>query len=328
MLSYKDIINKIECLEESNLLISALELNIFSVIGKTSMTAKKISGIAKIQYEGAEILLNALAAMGVLFKIKSKYKNTTVTYKHFCSLSPEYKKGTVMLKKENRSEYEQLSKIIKFGRDYTQYKSEETLDFRKMFTYAMHERSELYADKVANIICRYNVGKLCDLGSGPGSYSVAILKKDKKALATLIDRPAAIKVARQIHKNHSTHKRIKFVCGDFFADNFESGFNTILLSNIIHIYNSKENKKLFKKVYKALTLGGRIILYDYFLHNNQIKPYDAALFAVTMLLYTKTGKSYTSAETISLLKDTGFMSLKKTNVGNGSSIIEGIKGYD
>ena len=174
MLSYKDIINKIECLEESNLLISALELNIFSVIGKTSMTAKKISGIAKIQYEGAEILLNALAAMGVLFKVKNKYKNTTVTYKHFCSLSPEYKKGTVMLKKENRSEYEQLSKIIKFGRDYTQYKSEETLDFRKMFTYAMHERSELYADKVANIICRYNVGKLCDLGSGPGSYSVAI----------------------------------------------------------------------------------------------------------------------------------------------------------
>jgi hypothetical protein len=77
-----------------------------------------------------------------------------------------------------------------------------------------------------------------------------------------------------------------------------------------------------------LTLGGRIILYDYFLHNNQIKPYDAALFAVTMLLHTKTGKSYTSAETISLLKDTGFMRLKKTNVGNGSSIIEGIKGYD
>ena len=140
---------------------------------------------------------------------------------------------------------------------------------------------------------------------------MAILNKDKKAFATLIDRPAAIKVARQIHKNHSTYKRINFVCGDLFADDFEFGFNTILLSNIMHIYNIKENKKLFKKVYKALELGGRFILYDYFLHKNQIKPYDAALFAVTMLLYTKTGKSYTSAETISLLKDTGFTRLKK-----------------
>jgi SAM-dependent methyltransferase len=189
----------------------------------------------------------------------------------------------------------------------------------------MHERSQLYADKVAKIICRNNIGKLCDLGSGPGSYSVAILNKDKKAFATLIDRPAAIKVARQIHKNHSTYKRINFVCGDLFADDFESGFNTILLSNIIHIYNIKENKKLFKKVYKALELGGRFILYDYFLLENQIEPYDAALFAVTMLLYTKTGKSYTSAETISLLKDTGFTRLKNINVGNGSSIIEGVK---
>jgi SAM-dependent methyltransferase len=325
MLSYNDIINKIECLEESNILISALELNIFSVIGKKSMTAKQISYIAKIQSEGAEILLNALAGMGVLLKSKNKYKNSTVTYKYFCSLSPEYKKGTVMLKKENRSEYEQLHKIIKFGRDYKQYESEETSEFRKMFTYAMHERSQLYADKVAKIICRNNVGKLCDLGSGPGSYSVAILNKDKKAFATLIDRPPAIKVARQIHKNHSTYKRINFVCGDLFADDFESGFNTILLSNIIHIYNSKENKKLFKKIYKALELGGRFILYDYFLHENKIKPYDAALFAVTMLLYTKTGKSYTSTETISLLKDMGFTHLKKINVSNGSSIIECVK---
>ena len=325
MLSYKDIINKIECLEESNILISALEFDIFSVIGKASMTAKQISRIAKIQYEGAEILLNALAGMSVLLKVKNKYKNSAVTYKYFCDLSPEYKRGTVMLKKENRSEYEQLYKIIKFGRDYRQYESEEAPDFQKIFTYAMHERSALYADKVAKIICRNNVGKLCDLGSGPGSYSAAILKKDKKAFATLIDRPAAIKVARQIHKNHSTYKRIKFICGDIFTDDFESGFNTVLLSNIIHIYNSKENKKIFKKVYKALELGGRFILYDYFLHENQIEPYDAALFAVTMLLYTKTGKSYTSAETISLLKDIGFTRLKKINVGNGSSIIEGIK---
>ena len=325
MLSYKDIINKIECLEESNILISALELNIFSVIGKKTMTAKQIARIAKIQYEGAEIILNALAGMGVLFKVKNKYKNSTVTYTHFCSLSPEYKKGTVMLKIENRSEYEQLYKTIKYGRDYRQYESKEAPDFRKIFTYAMHERSELDADKVAKIICRNNVGRLCDLGSGPGSYSVAILKKDKKAFATLLDRPAAIKVARQIHKNHPTYKRIKFICGDLFADNFESSYNTFLFSNIMHIYNSKENKKLFKKVYKALALGGRFILYDYFLNDNQIKPYDAALFAITMLLYTKTGKSYTSAETITLLKDTGFTRLKKYNVGNGSSIIEGIK---
>ena len=62
-----------------------------------------------------------------------------------------------MLKKENRSEYEQLHKIIKFGRDYKQYESEETFDFRKMFTYAMHERSQLYADKVAKIICLFHI---------------------------------------------------------------------------------------------------------------------------------------------------------------------------
>ena len=72
MLSYKDIVNKIDYLEEANILISALELSIFSILEKRSMSAKQVSSIAKTQFEGTETLLNALSAMGAL----TKYKNT------------------------------------------------------------------------------------------------------------------------------------------------------------------------------------------------------------------------------------------------------------
>ena len=118
MLSYKDIVNKIDYLEEANILISALELSIFSILEKRSMSAKQVSSIAKTQFEGTETLLNALSAMGALTKYKNTYKNTPVTYKYFCELSPEFKKGTVTLKQENQGEYEQLSRIIKKGRDF------------------------------------------------------------------------------------------------------------------------------------------------------------------------------------------------------------------
>ena len=73
MLSYKDIVNKIDYLEEANILISALELSIFSILEKRSMSAKQVSSIAKTQFEGTETLLNALSAMGAL----TKYKNTS-----------------------------------------------------------------------------------------------------------------------------------------------------------------------------------------------------------------------------------------------------------
>ena len=163
------------------------------------------------------------------------------------------------------------------------------------------------------------------MGCGPGSYSAAILKKDKTATATLLDRAVAIKVARKLFKNQSLYKRLNFVSGDLFDNKFESGYDTVLLSNIIHIYNTSQNKTIFKKINKCLKKGGRFILYDLFLKNSKIEPYDAALFAITMLLYTKTGKSYTFGEVYSLLKNSGFTQIKKTEIGFGSSIIEAIK---
>ena len=163
------------------------------------------------------------------------------------------------------------------------------------------------------------------MGCGPGSYSVEILKKDKNATATLFDRSAALKVAREIHKNKKIYRRLKFVSGDLFNDEFGAGYDTVFLSNIIHIYSISENKMLFKKIKKTLKPGGRLILYDLFLKDSKIEPYKAALFAITMLLYTKTGKSYTFSEVYSLLRSTGFGSIKKIDIEAGSSIIEARK---
>ena len=140
-----------------------------------------------------------------------------------------------------------------------------------------------------------------------------------------MDRSVAIRVANKIHKNNSVYKRLKFISGDLFDDDFGSDYDTVLLSNIIHIYSPRENKTLFKKIYKALNEGGRFVLYDFFLKDNKIEPYDAALFAITMLLYTKTGNSYTFSEVESLLKNEGFKYIKRSKVGHGSSIIEAIK---
>ncbi|MCL0039505.1 acetylserotonin O-methyltransferase [Nitrospinaceae bacterium] len=325
MLSYKDIINKIDQLEEANILLSALVFNVFSVLEKKSLPVKQVASLTKTKLEGMEVLLNALAAMGVLNKNKNIFRNTPVTYKYFCKSSPDFRVGTVMLKLDSRGEYENFSKIIKKGRNHKEFESKDDPKFRKLFTYAMYERSELSADKVADAVSQKRVGKLLDLGCGPGSYTAAILKKDKTATATLMDRAVAIKVARKIYKTQSVYNRLHFVSGDFFDDEFGEGYDTVLLSNIIHIYNVKENKIIFKKINKALKRGGRFVLYDLFLNNSKTGPYDAALFAITMLLYTKTGKSYAFGEVDSLLRNAGFARIKKTRIGDGSSIIEAIK---
>ena len=174
LLSYEQFLNKIDQLEEANIILSALEFNIFSVLEKNSLRAKQVASLTKTTLECMEILLNSLAAMGVLNKTKNTFRNTHLTYKYFCQTSPDFRIGTVMLKMDSRGEYEKLSKIIKKGRDHKEFESEDDPKFRHLFTYAMHERSELSADKVADAVSQNKIGKLLDLGCGPGSYTMAI----------------------------------------------------------------------------------------------------------------------------------------------------------
>jgi ubiquinone/menaquinone biosynthesis C-methylase UbiE len=325
MLKFDQIIKMIDGLEEANILTAALELRLFTHLGKKFSSASEIARKMKVPKEGVEALLNSLAAMGAAKKQKNQFANTSETYKHFCEASLHYKKGTVFLKKENRGEWENLIDIVKNGRNLEEFEGGDDPKFRDLFTHAMHERSLAYAKPLAEAIARNPVGHIADLGGGPGSYSAAILKKDKKARATLIDRSAAIKVAKEIIGTGALSKRFSFIEGDFFEISFEAKYDAVLFSNILHIYNENENKDLFKKIYKALNPGGRLLIVDLFLNDDETSPYDAALFSLTMLMYTKTGRTYTFKETEAILKKSGFGKFRRFKIGKGTSLIEAVK---
>lgn len=327
MLSFEQIVDKIDQMEEAKALIAALQLRLFTVIGKESRTAREICRRARTHEEGTEALLNALVAMDVLRKKGDRYANTSETYKHLCETSKDYKKGMVMLRKEHRQEWERLPDTVRHGRGISSVEDEDEDDpeYRRLFTWAMHERSERFSGAIAKIVARFPVGRLLDLGCGPGSYSGAILKKDKKASATLLDRPEAIKVAREIVKRMKLSKRVEFVKGDLFETPFGSNFDTVFYSNILHIYNEEENKSIFKKIHGCLVPGGRFILADFFLKENRTQPYDAAMFSLTMLLFTSTGRTYTFRETEALLRATGFHRIKRFTLDKGAALMEAVK---
>ena len=216
MLKFEQMIEMTDRLEEANILLVALELKAFTHFGKKFFSATEIAKKMNAPKEGVEALLNALTAMGATRKQKGSFANTSETYKYFCESSPHYKKGTVFLRKENRNEWGNLIDVVKNGRNLEEFEGGDDPEFRKLFTHAMHERSLAYAKPLAEAVARIPVGHIVDLGGGPGSYSAEILRKDKKARATLIDRSSAIKVAKELIGSGSLSKRFSFVEGDFF----------------------------------------------------------------------------------------------------------------
>jgi hypothetical protein len=113
--------------------------------------------------------------------------------------------------------------------------------------------------------------------------------------------------------------------GDLFSTPFGGDSDTIFYSNILHIYNPQENKQLFLKMKKALVKGGRLVLVDFFHTRDATQPYEAALFGVTMLLFTATGKTYSYDETEKLLSQTGFHKFRRISLGEGTGMLVAFK---
>jgi ubiquinone/menaquinone biosynthesis C-methylase UbiE len=325
MLTLNQFTETIDRLEEARILMASLEFKIFTILRQEKMTAKQVVQKSKTKLDGMEPLLNALTVMKALRFEKGKYSSAPQMYKYFCESSPHYLKGTAFLKLEKNDEWSRLIDIIRNGRDLSEFKGEDDPEFRDLFTHAMHERSEPYANKIAEIITRKPAGRFLDLGSGPGSYSAAVLRKDKKAQATLLDRSAALKVAQELHSKSSFWSRMELKPGDLFNTSFGDGFDTVFYSNILHIYNPKENKQLFFKMKKALVKGGRLVLVDFFHTRDATHPYEAALFGLTMLMFTATGKTYSYDETEKLLSQTGFHAFRRIPLGEGNGMLVAIR---
>ena len=325
MLTYEKFVETIDRLEEAQILLAALELRIFTILEKNALGVRAIARKAKADPAALEALLNTLVTLEALQLKNGRYANTPEMYRHFCETSPEYKKGTVMLRKENYEEYGHLIQVLKRGRKFSGKHGPDNPRWRRLFTYAMHERSESRAHHVARHVARRKVGALLDLGAGPGSYSAAILKKDRSAQATLLDRRAALNVAREIWGKSALWKRMHPLPGDLFETPFGEGYRTVLFSNILHIYNPAENLRLLRKIHRALVPGGRVILVDFFLNEKRTAPYQASLFSLTMLLFTETGKTYTWKETQGLMKRAGFTRFERIPLPDDSGLLIGHK---
>ncbi len=325
MLTYDQIIEKIDQLEEVHLLLAAIELKVYTHLGKKHLTAGELARKIKSNSEATQVLLNGLAALGALRLVKGKFANTSETFKHFCESSPDYKKGMVHLRGGNRGEWERLVDVVRQGRGVPSSPQEDDSEGRHLFSHAMHERSEGLAQKIARQAALQPVGRLLDLGGGPGSYSAAILKKDKKATAVLLDRSSAVSVAKEITGKMKLKSRFDFIEGDMFETPFGENYQTVLYSNILHIYNVAQNRTLFKKIHRSLAVGGRLIIVDFLLKESRTEPLPAAMFALTMLLYTDTGKVYTQVEILELLKSSGFSKIQKFPIVDGAWVIEAFK---
>ena len=287
---------------ESRVLLTGAELDLFTVAAAAPLTAKQIAGRIGADLRALTIVLDALAAMGLLVKQNETYSTEPSAVRLLAADSPASILPMIRHSADLWDRWGQLTRRVAGPRE------KETS--RRSFIQAMHVIAAPIAPGIAALVDPAGARLLLDVGGASGTYTLAFLKAAPEMRATLFDLPEVIEMARERVGAAGMLNRVALVAGDYNRDPLPAGHDLAFVSAIIHQNSAEENVAMFRKIFAALEPGGRIVVRDHVLSPDRIKPRSGALFAVNMLVGTEGGNSYTEAEICDALTQAGFTGVR------------------
>jgi len=293
---------------ESRLILTALELELFTAVGEGSKTSADVSKIISSNIRATDRLMNVLCNMNLLEKENEKFSNTEFSYRYLVKNSPDYI-SNLMHASNLWDSWSNLTEIIKEGK--TIGRDAEKNKWKKNFIEAMHYRASREAQKDLNNLDLTGVKSVLDLGGGSGAYAMQFIKQKPDIKATVFDLPDVIPLTLKYISANGFEGKINTIKGNYLYDDIGSGYDLIFLSAIIHSNSFEENKRLIKKCADALNANGQIVIQDYAMDEDRLTPEVGALFAINMLVNTKGGDTFTQEEIYSWLRDAGINDIKR-----------------
>ncbi|MHC4660381.1 MAG: methyltransferase [Planctomycetota bacterium] len=292
---------------QSRPLLSALELDVFTAVGDGA-TAAEVAEETGASARGMEILLDALAALGLLDKKEGVFLNSPAVAELFDTRSPENQRSAFLHTVHQWERWHTLTDCVKTGTSVTFKKDmkDRDDDWAEIFISAMHSHGPGRAKAVADTLDLSGVKRALDIGGGPGDYCVALARKKPDLVATVFDLPNVIPIAKRFVSESEVSDRVEYMEGDMLETPFGENWDLIMLGSICHMWSPEQNVELLEKCRSSLRAGGQMVIIDFVLEDDRTAPAQAALFAINMLVSTQAGNAYTAAEYSDWLLKAGF----------------------
>lgn len=306
---------------------AGVRLDLFSILRDHCYDAREMGEMAGTDPRATGLLLDALAAVGLLDKKDGGYTNTLFARKFLVKDSPAYMGHIVLHHHHILDGWAQLDEAVKTGKKVARRQYGEELE-RQSFLLGMFNLAMGIAPQIASIFDMSGRRRLLDLGGGPGTYAIHFCLANPELTAVILDRPTTKSFANQTVGRFNLSERIAFVAGDFTVDPLLGGpYDVAWLSHILHSNSSAEAQLCIDKTVAVMEPGGTILVHDFILNDAKDGPEFPALFSLNMLVGTENGRSYSRVEIFDMLAQAGVAEIvhHPFRAPNHSSVITGIK---
>jgi hypothetical protein len=320
----------------SKVLLSAIELELFTVLGKRPANWQELAGTLNLNGRGVQDFLDALVSLGLLERQgngdDARYANSEATAMFLDRASPHYMGGFLAMANARLYRFwGNLTEALRSGEPQNEIKE---AGGQNLFDalYADRQRLENFLAAMAAVqqanfamlaetfdFSRHD--SMCDVGGASGALAMAVARRHPGVACMSFDLPEVTAVARRAIAAQGLDERVALKEGSFFDDPLPSA-GVITMGNILHDWGLGAKKMLIRKAHEALPPGGAFIAIENVIDDDRRQNTFGLLMSLNMLIETSEGFDYTHAQFDGWCREAGFRTTElKPLVGPTSAAI-------
>lgn len=242
----------------SRVLVTGVDLDVFTHISNGHNTPKEIANAACADQRGIEILCNSLTALNFLTKSKNTYGLTPISEKFLVKGISTYYGDFVPHVDMLWEPWRDLTNIVKTGKPFKSIEREEGEAFFQKFVSQLFPMS-YPAAKVAAEKLQCKNSNILDIAAGSGAWGIAFAEYDINTIITAQDWPGVLEVTKKFVNKFGLDDRFNYISGDLRKVDLGNDYDLIILGHICHSEGAENTIKLISRCYNSLKNGGKLL---------------------------------------------------------------------
>ncbi|KNB53421.1 methyltransferase [Streptomyces caatingaensis] len=314
----------------SRALISAVELDVFTLLAEKPMNAEELCGAAGIHPRGAADFLDALVSLGLLGREDGVYRNSPEADRYLDRRKPGYVGGYARLADTKLFPvWQNLTEALRTGTKQVPSRGSffggyDDPEAARGFLGAMDAVNSGVARSLAEVVDWARYGSFADLGGARGNLAATLRRAHPHLTATCFDLPQMEPFFREHLDALGMAGQVDFAAGDFFRDELPRT-DVFVIGHILHYFDAGQRRDLLARVFEALNPGGAVLVYDRMIDDERKGAPLSLLGSLNMLLTSDGGREYTPSECREWLAAAGFTEVDTVPVSRPDTLAIGRK---
>ena len=281
----------------SKTLLSAVELQLFTVLSATAMPGPELGERLGLAPQSTFDFLDALVALGLLERqgdgVDGKYGNTPDTAAFLDKGSPTYIGGILeMFNARLYGFWGGLTEALRTGQAQNEIRHTGRPMFDELYADAARLEQFMHAMEGISLGNFHTLAEafdfspystVCDVGGATGQLSIMLAQRHSHLQCTTFDLPAVAPIAEKSIADAGLTDRVRIASGDFLTDELPRA-DVITMGMILHDWNLDRKKQLIRSAYDALPVGGALIVIENLIDDARRTNAFGLLMSLNMLI--------------------------------------------